>query len=105
MNYLLIQLKDTWADEFDVDCLWVTTEEEFKAWKHDLSKRNIKESIEIYLGTSEWITFDSFERIINSLIITPISNTFYIDFVNMIGETFGLIKLDDLSQYYDYLKE
>jgi len=105
MNYLLVQLKDNWADKFNVDCLWVTTEEEFKAWKYDLSKRDINERIEIFFGTNEWITFDSFERIINSLIINSISNTFYIDFVNMIGETFGLIKLDDLSQHYDYLKE
>ena len=56
-KYLLIKYNGDWADEFDVDLLWVTTEEEFEQWKNELSTKDIDESVEIYFGTNEFISF------------------------------------------------
>lgn len=105
MNYLLIKYNNSWADEFNINCLWVTTEEEFEEWKEDLLRRDVSEYEEIYLGTNEWVNFYSSQEIIDSLSIERISKSFYVDFINMIGETFGLINLKELPEQYNYLDE
>jgi hypothetical protein len=105
MNYLLIKLEANWADEFDVDCLWVTTEKAFEEWKEDMSKRDIAEDIEIYFGTNEFVSFESYDYIMQNLTVEPITQAFYVDFTNMIGETFGLVDLKYLPECYEYLDE
>ena len=98
-NYLLVRLNSSWADEFDVEALWVTTSEEFKTWLEELDTCVVN-NVEIYFGTNESITFDSKEEIINSLIVTEITSTFYNQFIALIGETFGLINLKTLPEIY-----
>lgn len=99
-KYLLIKYNGDWADEFDVDLLWVTTEEEFEQWKNELSTKDINESVEIYFGTNEFISFSSYEEIIENIEVSEISKDFYNTFIKLIGNSFGLIDLLDLPERY-----
>ena len=99
-KYLLIKYNDNWADEFDVDLLWVTTEEEFEQWKNELSTKDIDNSVEIYFGTNEFISFSSYEEIIEGIEVSEISKDFYNTFIKLIGDYFGLIDLLDLPERY-----
>lgn len=99
-KYLLIKYNGDWADEFDVDLLWVTTEEEFEQWKNELSTKDIDESVEIYFGTNEFISFSSYEEIIENIEVSEISKDFYNTFIKLIGNSFGLIDLLDLPERY-----
>lgn len=105
MKYLLIKLEYNWADEFDVTCLWITTEDIFEEWKEQLNKCNINEDVDIYFGTNEWITFDSLYGILNSLVVAQISEEFYYTFNKLIGDEFGLISLKYLPDQYEQLDE
>lgn len=99
-KYLLIKYNGDWADEFDVDLLWVTTEEEFEQWKKELSTKDIDEYVEIYFGTNEFISFSSYEEIIENIEVSEISEDFYNTFIKLIGNSFGLIDLQDLPERY-----
>lgn len=105
MEYILVKMECNWADEFDIKCLWATTISEFDSWKADLLKRDISDYEEIYYGTNEFVSFSSFEDIMESLKITKISKSFYEEFINNIGKTFGLIDINCLGESYSLLEE
>ena len=57
MNKILVKLNYCWADEFDVDSLWMTTEEEYKEFLDELQDCVISDEKEIYFGTNEFVSF------------------------------------------------
>lgn len=103
-NKILVSLSNSWADEFDVNALWVTTVQEFENFKSELYKRDISEYVEIYFGTNEWIDFDSAGSILDNISITPISEEFYNEFVQKIGQTYGLISIPGLLEDYEKIE-
>ena len=105
MKYLLIKMDGCWADEFDVESLWVTTEDVFEDWKKTLLLKYVNEDKEVYFGTNEWIYFDSVEDILSSLSVIEIDSNFYNKFIEYIGEEFGLISISSLPNYYDNLED
>lgn len=100
MKKILVKMDYCWSDEFDVKSLWVTTKEEFDKFKDELLKLDINEDVEIYFGTNEFVSFYSAEDIINSLIVTEISEDFYNEFIKNIGENYGLIEIPYLLEHY-----
>lgn len=100
MKHLLIKLEYCWADEHYVPSIWITTEREFNIWKEELSIRNINEDIEISFGTNQWINFNNYDEIIDSLVIKEISESTYNEIVNFINN-YGLIDLPYLLEAYE----
>lgn len=119
-KYVLLKMQSNWADEFDFDAFWVTTEDNWKKFQLDLmsikDEINFKE-VEIYFGTNEWVSFYSAEEIINSIKVFEISKlekeflhkifgTNY-RFSNEI--TYGLIDISNLPnhylEYHEYKKQ
>lgn len=98
---LLISINKCYADEFDVEAFWVTTVENFEVWKEKLSKSVISEDKEIYFGTNECISFDSYDDIIDSLRIKEISKSEAKTIIKLIGRTYGLIDLSALPENYE----
>jgi hypothetical protein len=107
MKYLLIKLDTNWADEFDVNAFWVTTDEEFEDWKQMLQKCDIHEGNEICFGTNEYITFDSYEEIIDSLTLIELEEKFALDLIDLFGSSYGLVDLPYFPEQlgYDYSEE
>lgn len=105
MDKILIKMDYCWADEFDIECLWATTIQEFEDFKSKLSKLDISDDVEIYFGTNEWISFTSYEDIMDSLEVIYVPNTFHSIFTEYIGETFGLISIPDLLEHYNTLED
>lgn len=101
MNKVLVQLRCNYEDEFDVTALWLTTKEEYKNFLDALKTRNIKEDTEIYFGTNECITFNSYDDIVNSLTCMNVSDGFYDEFLKNIGSTYGSIDIPDIITIID----
>jgi hypothetical protein len=99
-NKILVTLNYSWADEFDIPAMWITSVEEFKKFKKELSELDISEYNEIYFGTNEYVSFSSYSDIINNLIVTNITEQFYEEFLETVGESFGLISIPDLLDSY-----
>lgn len=102
MQYLLIKMDSNWADEFDVNAFWITTDEEFEDWKDILSKCYISDGFEIYFGTNEFISFSSYEDIIESLTIVELEESFALNLIDLFGHIYGLIDLEELPNHYEY---
>ena len=104
MNKILVKLNYSYADEFDVNSLWMTTVEEYEEFLNELKelKDNISEYREIYFGTNEYIYFDSYEEIIDSLTTTLVSDDFYNEFIKIIGGEYGLISISSLLVDFKY---
>jgi hypothetical protein len=100
-DYVLVMLNYCWADEFNVDAFWVTTETEYDSLLKKLSKCEINDGYEFYFGTNEYITFDSTEELINSLTVQSLSREEAAAITNNIGEEFGLISIKDLLDIID----
>lgn len=103
---VLVKLNYCWADEFDVEALWMTTEKEYNEYIEKLDKCIIDDSIEIYFGTNEYISFGSTEELKESLSIREVSDSFYNEFIYNIGEEYGLISISEiLERTVDYLED
>jgi hypothetical protein len=89
-NYLLIKLYFNYADEFDVESFWVTTQEVYNAFLKDLENYDLSENDELYFGTNEFISFESVEFLLNSLEITPITEEFFNQLLYNFGDDYGL---------------
>lgn len=100
MKYVLIEMDFCWADEFDVPVLWFTTEDKFTLWKERMSSLDISDDVEIYYGTNEYINFESYEELINSLIIREVSEETYKEMTSF-WESYGLIDLRTLAEWYE----
>lgn len=106
MDYVLVNLDTNWADEFNVNCMWLTTSEKYEEFISKLESLEIDNEIEIYFGTNEAISFYGIDDIINSIKISPISDEFYNEFLKIFGtNVYGLIDipciLEGLSEDYD----
>lgn len=99
-KYVLVKLNDNWEHEFEIEALWATTQDEYNTFKKQLSRVEMKDK-EIYFGTNEFVSFSSTEDFFNSLEIFAITKEFYNTFINIIGETFGLISIPDLLEHFD----
>ena len=100
MQYLLIKIDSCWADEFDINAFWITTDQEFEDWREILSKAEIHDGIEIYYGTNEWVSFSSYEEILNSLTVIEIKEDLAQNLIDLFGHVYGLIDLEDLPSHY-----
>ena len=102
MKYLLVKLNANYADEFDVDSMWVTTEEDHIALLADLKEHedNIHDGNEIYFGTNEAIYFDNYEELMHSLDVVEITPEFYNDFLTFVGNGHGPFDDATLSEIY-----
>jgi hypothetical protein len=99
MDYVLVALDANYADEFDVNSLWVTTQEEYEEVLRDIDKYFVPD-IEFYFGTNEFISFDTKDDILSCIDAAPISKEFYEEFVNLIGETYGLISIPEMVERF-----
>lgn len=99
-NYVLVILDSNWADEFDVNAFWVTTQEEYDIFINKISKVDLHGQ-EFYFGTNEWISFHSTEDLLSALTVSKITREFYNDLIFYFGETYGLISIPDLLERFD----
>lgn len=97
---ILVELRDNWADEFDINAIWLTNKDEYNKFINKLSKLNIANYREIYFGTNECISFSSAEEIIRALKVTPITDAFFNEFTSILGNEYGLISISSLLEYY-----
>ena len=97
---LLVKLNYCWADEFDVEALWMTTEKEYNKFIDQLDKCIINDGTEIYFGTNEYISFESTEELKESLSIQEVSDSFYDEFIYRIGKEYGLISISEILELY-----
>lgn len=104
MNKILVKLDYCWADEFDVNSLWITTIDDYHEFLETIATLDISEYTEIYFGTNEYISFYSYDELVDSLDFEPISDEFYNEFMENIGETYGLISIPDLLEDFGYIE-
>lgn len=105
-KYILVKLDYSWADEFYVNALWVTTQDEYNAFLDKLETLDINDSVEIYFGTNEWISFYSYESLYESLSETNISKEFHDEFIKSVGSSeFGLVSIPSLVEYFEDAEE
>ena len=64
MNFVAVKLSHNYADEFQVEALWLTTRKEFISFLEELEKRDISEFDEVYFGANEFFFFDDFEHML-----------------------------------------
>lgn len=101
-KYILVKLDYNWADEFDVKSLWVTTQDEYNAFLDKLSNFDINDSCEIYFGTNECISFESYDELYNSLSERHVSKEFYDEFIKVVGSSeFGLISIRNILENFE----
>lgn len=107
MKYLLVKLNYYYADEFDVDSMWITTESEHEQFLQNLKdhKDRINDATEIHFGTNEFVSFSSFEELVRSMKVVEITPEFYNDFMTFIGYDYGLISPDTILERYCSEKE
>lgn len=101
-NYILVKLDYCWADEFNVNAFWVTTEEEFNKFTDLLSRYNLTEDEEFYFGTNEFISFGSSQELVDSLKVEIISKEYYENLLNSFGSTYGLFDITRISEHIEY---
>ena len=99
MNKFLLVILDTcWADEFDVNGLWVTTQDEYNEFLEQLDKVNFHGQ-EIYFGTNEWVEYESKEDLLRDLTTWEISEIFYDEFISIFGgDSHGIIDIPYLIE-------
>jgi hypothetical protein len=101
MNKVLVNLDYCYADEFNVNGLWVTTLEAYENFLDELEDCEINDDTEIYFGTNEFIIFESYEDITDSLVAKLVSDEFYNDFIKYIGsDTYGIINIPELIERF-----
>lgn len=71
-EYVFVRYDDNWADEFDVESIWVVRKEVFDAWVKKVTKWVTSEQ-EIYFGTNEFITIDSGKKAVKACKVSSIS--------------------------------
>lgn len=103
--YLLVKLDMNWADEFDVNAFWVTTQNRYDQFLRTIIEYDFSDNDEIYFGTNEYISFSSTNKLLNSLKVTPITEEFYSQLLAHFGEEYGLIDLTRLLEYVLYKRE
>ena len=98
---ILVKLEKDWADEFTVYSLWITTKKEFEEFTNKLKLYDISEESEIYYGTNEYFSFDSYDDIIKSLSIYNISDGCYNEFFKIFNsDETGQISIKHLYECY-----
>lgn len=87
---LLIKLDTNWADEFDVQGFFTTTR---KAWDEHLAavKRYFENSdeLELYFGTNEALTFDSYEEYADAYTASELSDEQFSQLVALFGRSYS----------------
>lgn len=101
-EFLLIKLDLNYGDEFDTESLWLTTLKEYEEFLDILEefKNNITEYREIYFGTNEFIYFDSYEHVLDSLTTTLLTEQEYNILLKHIGKSYGLINIEYLVENF-----
>jgi len=99
-NKVLVKLDVDWADEFTVQALWATTQGEYDTLIKVLSEQDIQGQ-DIYYGTNEYFNFDSLEDLLSALTVQEISEAFYVEFINTIGTSFGMIDISELPNWFE----
>lgn len=84
MEYVFVKYSDNYADEFDVECVWVVRKELWQKWADNI-RTNIKHEVEIYFGTNEYIEIEDGETVVNNCEVRDISE----DEARTIAKYFG----------------
>lgn len=89
-QYVLVKHQDNYADAFDINTVFVFKYDEFN--KHLKRIEETFENIDIYFGTNEWLTYESFEDFMDTLNIKYISDKEYHEFRSLMNcSAFGSI--------------
>ena len=88
-----------WADEFNVDAFWVTTQSRYDKFLKTVIDYEFDDDDCIYFGSNDFISFESTDRLLNSLKVTPITKEFYDQLIFHFGEEYGLIYLSHIEEY------
>lgn len=100
-KYLLISLDTCWADEFDVNGLWVTTQDEYDVFLKRLNEVNFKNQ-EIYFGTNEAVEYSSKEDFLSDIFVTEVSESFHDEFYSIFQSyTYGMIDIPYLLEIFE----
>ena len=105
MNHVIVTMNFCWADEFDVEALWVTSLDGYKNFVDEVKKHDFSDK-EVYFGTNEAITFDSTEKLLSSLRVHQISSITYNELLRVFkSDTFGLISIPSLLDMFEEEEE
>ena len=106
MNFVTVKLSYDYADEFQVEALWLTTGDEFISFLEELEKRDISEFYEVPFGTNEFFFFDDLEAITNALTTATISESTFNEMYDALdGAELGLISIPGLLDVYPLKEE
>ncbi len=87
----MIIFQDNWADEINIESLWVTTGDNFKEFLSTVEKNmDVILNIEHYCGTNEYIEYSDENDFWSCFTFKSVSEQFYNDFKKHIGsEEYG----------------
>jgi hypothetical protein len=94
-KYVMIKFNDNWADEMDVESLWVTTGKDFEEFI-DIIKENMDQILkrEHYCGTNEFLEYSDEAEFWRCFKFVPVSEQFYKEFKKHVGyEEFGSFQI------------
>lgn len=90
MSYVFVKLSHDYADEFNVDCCFVSTKKSF-----DLTLNSIKNNWnqivdkEFYFGTNEFLQFYSLNNFLAGMEVSICTEDFYHSFTELAGGNVG----------------
>lgn len=102
MKYLLVEITDNWADEFDTTGFILATKEELDEFLNDIKNyfdENPNSELSYCIGTNQEIEHDSYSSIERCLTITEISEQEYKIIKKRLGESFGETTLWEILAY------
>jgi hypothetical protein len=59
--YVLVQYKDYWQDEFQINGFSILTGIEYRRWREKLHKKRFP-TRELHFGTNHWVRYNSLEE-------------------------------------------
>lgn len=88
MNHIIVKGEVCYADEFDCEAIFVTTQEKWDSIC-EKTERDFNGSVEVCFGTNEYMEFASYEDWIQNFKVCPISEATYNELKLIFPRPFG----------------
>lgn len=103
-NFVFVTLCHDYADEFNVECCFVDTRENYEATLESIQKKfdsGILEGWEFYFGTNEYLSFHYFDDLMTGVEAVECSKEFYEEFNKLCGGQVGFNVLEHMREVED----